>query len=124
MDIIVPAAMENAITIDNAAKIRAKIVLEMANGPTTSEADQVLAKKDILVIPDVLANSGGVAVSFFEWYQNMHRQKWTHDKVVKKLAQKMEIATDLVWENSKKYKVNLRDAAYIVALKRLKKSRK
>lgn len=119
VDIVVPAALENVITHKNAAKIKAKIVLEMANGPTTMEADKILNRKKILVIPDVLANSGGVAVSFFEWFQNIHDESWSKDKVFSKLKKKMEIATDLVLSTADKYKTTLREAAYIVALERI-----
>jgi glutamate dehydrogenase/leucine dehydrogenase len=121
VDIIVPAALGNAITTENASKIKAKIVLEMANGPTTSKADEILDSRDILVVPDILANAGGVAVSYFEWYQNIHHEKWTKEEVFKKLEQKMKAAVDQVYEAALKHKVNLRDAAYIVALERLKK---
>ncbi|OGG73908.1 hypothetical protein A3A40_02075 [Candidatus Kaiserbacteria bacterium RIFCSPLOWO2_01_FULL_54_20] len=119
VDIIVPAALENAITEENAKKIQASIVLEMANGPTTLEADEILRKKHVMVIPDILANAGGVAVSYFEWYQNMHDEKWKKDDVFARLKDKMDTATQAVYENAKDYKVSLREAAYIVALKRL-----
>lgn len=119
VDIVVPAALENAITEENAKDIKASIVLEMANGPTTLEADKILARKGALVIPDFLANAGGVAVSYFEWYQNMHGELWSKDEVFKKLREKMDAAARAVYEASKEYDVSLRDAAYIVALKRL-----
>ncbi len=119
VDIVVPSALENAITEENVGDIKAKIVLEMANGPTTIEADTVLAKNGIIVIPDILANAGGVAVSYFEWYQNMHDEKWTKDDVFAKLKEKMIAATGAVFDSSKEYGVSLRDAAYIVALQRL-----
>lgn len=121
VDILAPAALEDAITGKNAENIQAGIVLEMANGPTTSEADEILRKKHVLVIPDVLANSGGVAVSYYEWYQNMHGESWEKDDVFAKLKEKMESAARSVHEASKEYSVSLRDAAYIVALKRLAK---
>lgn len=122
VDIAVPAALENAITKENAGNVQASIVLEMANGPTTREGDEVLRKKHALVIPDVLANSGGVAVSYYEWYQNMHGETWKKDTVFQKLKEKMESAARTVHEVSKEYDVSLRDAAYIVALKRLAES--
>jgi glutamate dehydrogenase/leucine dehydrogenase len=119
VDIIVPAAMGNAITSENVGKIKAKIVLEMANEPLSSKADEVLTEKGKIVIPDILANSGGVAVSYFEWFQNINKEKWSEKAVLEKLKKKMEIASDLVYETSIKYKTNLRVAAYIVALKKL-----
>ena len=121
VDIAVPAALENAITKENAADVQAGIVLEMANGPTTREADEILKKKHTLVIPDVLANSGGVAVSYYEWYQNMHGETWEKEAVFGKLKEQMEGAARTVHEASKEYDVSLRDAAYIVALTRLAK---
>lgn len=120
VDIVVPSALENVITKDNATKIQAKIVLEMANGPTTQEADEILKKRNITVIPDVLANSGGVAVSYFEWYQNMHQEKWKKEEVFDKLKKKMEHAVGNVLTMQKEYGGTLREAAYILALKRIK----
>lgn len=123
-DIVVPAALEGVITKDNAQKIKAGIVLELANGPTVPEADKILQKRGVLVIPDILANSGGVAVSFFEWYQNMHNEKWRKDEVFEKLQEKMETAVDEVLkitEEFKKKKITMRDAAYILALRRIEK---
>lgn len=119
VDVLIPAALENVITEKNAKKLKAKIVLEMANGPTSLEADEILNKKGIVVVPDVLANSGGVTVSYFEWYQNMHEEKWSKEKVNSKLEEKMVSAFEEVWQISKEKKVNLRLAAYIVALQRL-----
>lgn len=119
VDIIIPAALENVITGDNAKDIKAKIILEMANGPTSSDADAILHKKGVLVIPDVLANAGGVAVSYFEWYQNLQHKKWTKTQVVRRLREKMEKATRVVLRIAKTNKVDLRTAAYMVALQRL-----
>ncbi len=124
VDIVVPAALENSITKENAIDIKAKIILEMANGPTTSEADEILRKKNVTIIPDILANSGGVAVSYFEWYQNIHNEKWTKEEVFKKLKIKMEKSTEEVFKISKKYKCSLREAAYILALQRITKENK
>jgi glutamate dehydrogenase/leucine dehydrogenase len=119
VDIIIPAALENVITGENAHKIKANFILEMANGPLTGEADEILDKKGVTIIPDILANSGGVAVSYFEWYQNMHNEKWTKEEVFKKLDDKMSKSVTEVIKMSQKYKVSLRDAAYLLALTRL-----
>jgi glutamate dehydrogenase/leucine dehydrogenase len=121
VDIVVPSALENVITKENADKIKAKIVLEMANGPLTQEADKILDKHGVMVIPDILANAGGVATSYFEWYQNLHNLKWTKPQVFKKLKEKMEKAAANVLKAQAKYKVTLREAAYIVALKNIEK---
>lgn len=119
VDILIPAALENVITKENASNIKAKIVFEMANGPTTFEADELLNKKGVLVIPDVLANSGGVTVSYFEWYQNIHNERWSLRKVNGRLKEKMEKAFEEVWRIHKEKKVTLRTASYILALRRL-----
>lgn len=121
VDILIPAALEGVITEKNAGKIRAKLILEMANGPTTPAASKILSKRGITVIPDVLANAGGVAVSFFEWRQNMTGKNLSKDEVLERLKKKMEKAVDEVLSVSKEYHVGLRDAAYILALKRLEK---
>ncbi len=122
VDVLVPAALENVITRDNAGKIKAKIILELANGPTTKEADEILEKNNIVVVPDILANAGGVCVSYFEWEQNMKNAKWTQEAVHKKLKQYIENATDDVFSLHKNNNVSLRDAAYMVALKRIEEA--
>lgn len=119
VDILIPAALENVVTDKNAKKIRAKIVFEMANGPTTAEADEILNKKGIMVLPDVLCNSGGVIVSYFEWLQNIKGQKWSLAKVNKSLQKKMKESFEEIWKIHKEKKVNFRTAAYILALQRL-----
>jgi glutamate dehydrogenase/leucine dehydrogenase len=124
VDILVPSALESVITKVNAAKIKARVILEMANGPIASEADTILYKKGIVVIPDVLANSGGVSVSAFEWEQNLKGQHWTKTFVNAKLKAKMEQAVDDIWDMSKKIKTDLRTAAFVVALGRILKAMK
>lgn len=119
VDILIPAALENQITADNAAKIKAQIIFEMANGPTTPEADEILYKNKQTVVPDVLANSGGVTVSYFEWRQNLDNEKWTEKDVNDRLKKKMETALSAVYDTAKKSKSDLRTAAFIVAIKRL-----
>lgn len=121
VDIIVPAALENSITETNAPDIKASIVLELANGPTTLEADAILNTNGIIVIPDILANAGGVAVSYFEWEQNRRQEKWTKEDVFAKLRPMMEAAAENVYAESVAQKISLRDAAYSVALKSLSK---
>jgi len=119
VDVLIPAAIENQITGKNANKIKAKIVLELANGPTTPEADVILFKKGILDIPDFLANAGGVTVSYFEWVQNINGYYWTEEEVYQRLDQKMTKAFWDVMETAEKYKVEPRMGAYIVAVKRV-----
>ncbi len=119
VDILVPAALENAITETNAGEVRASIVLELANGPTTLEADAILREKGITVIPDILANAGGVVVSYFEWLQNKSGESWTKDDVLAKLKATMETAVEKVWQMSLVKNISLRDAAYAVALENL-----
>ncbi len=119
VDILVPAALENSITEENAASVRAKIILEMANGPTTREADAILSNMSVAIIPDILANSGGVAVSYFEWYQNIHNETWSKDDVFAKLSELMRTAVVNVLDTANEHNVSMRTAAYIVALKKL-----
>lgn len=122
VDILAPAALEAALTEGNADKIKAAIILELANGPTTPEADTILAKRNVVVIPDVLANSGGVAVSYYEWYQNKHSESWTKDDVLRKLHKQMDNAVNAVLGVQSTYDCTLRQAAYILALQRLAQS--
>jgi len=119
VDVVVPAALENAITKENAAHIKASIVLELANGPTTLEADEILKQKGVLVIPDVLANAGGVAVSYFEWYQNMHAERWGIDQVYANLLERMTEASRDVFDRADEGRISLREAAFVRALESL-----
>jgi glutamate dehydrogenase (NAD(P)+) len=119
VDVLVPAALENQITSENAASIKAKIVTEGANGPTTPEAHRMLHDRGVFVIPDILANSGGVTTSYFEWVQDRHGYFWPESEVNAKLEEKMVEAFDDVLQTSEKYKVDLRTAAYIVAISRV-----
>jgi glutamate dehydrogenase (NAD(P)+) len=119
VDILIPSAMENVITEKNAANIKAKMIVELANGPTTPEADDILYKKGVHVIPDFLANAGGVTVSYFEMVQNISRYSWTLDEVYTRLDERMTMAYQGVLAASKKYKVNMRQAAYTVAVARV-----
>lgn len=118
-DLLVPAAFENVITEQNAPKIKAKAVLELANGPITPEADEILFQKRIPVIPDVLANSGGVTVSYFEWEQNLKNEKWSEEEVFKKLQPMMEDAAQKIFERAKTNSTSLRMGAFILALERI-----
>ena len=124
VDILVPSALENVLTRENAPKIKAKVILEMANGPTTPEADTILYQRGIPVIPDVLSNSGGVSVSCFEWEQNLKGEHWTKGAVNNKLKTKMEKEATNVWLTSKKFKTDLRTAAFYLALTRILKAMK
>lgn len=119
VDILVPAALENVIHKGNMQKIQAKIIIEMANGPISEEAYDYLTKKGVLIVPDVLANSGGVAVSYLEWYQNMKGQTWSEKKVNAKLHEMMEMAFDKIWQTYKKRKTSLKQAAFETALGRI-----
>lgn len=119
VDIIVPAALENTLHGGNAKNVQARIILELANGPTTKEADEVFNKKGIVVIPDILANSGGVATSYLEWYQNMHNLQWPKKKVLQKLQKKLEDASKRVFVIHKELGITLREAAYVSALEKI-----
>jgi glutamate dehydrogenase (NAD(P)+) len=119
VDVLVPAAMENQITMDNAPDIKAKVIVEGANGPTTPDAHRHLHERGVFVIPDILANAGGVTTSYFEWVQDRHGYFWTEEEVNTRLEAKMCEAFDDVLQTSLKYKTDLRTAAYIVAINRV-----
>jgi glutamate dehydrogenase (NAD(P)+) len=119
VDILIPAALENQITIDNAPSIKAKIIIEGANGPTTPDAHKYLHDHGVFVVPDILANSSGVTTSYFEWVQDRHGYFWTEDEVNQRLEHKMMEAFGDVLGMSLRYKTDLRTAAYIVAINRV-----
>jgi glutamate dehydrogenase (NADP+) len=119
VDVLAPAALEEAITLDNADRIKAPVILEVANGPTTPEADEILADKGITVIPDILANAGGVTVSYFEWVQNRVGMRWPAEDVRERLESRMTGAAGDIWACARKRDVSLRTAAYVVGLERI-----
>jgi glutamate dehydrogenase (NAD(P)+) len=119
VDVLIPAAIENQITMDNVKTIRAKLVVEGANGPTTPEAHHDLHERGVLVVPDILANSGGVTASYFEWVQDRYGYFWTEKEVNERLEAKMCEAFDDVLRTTTRYKVDMRTAAYIVAINRV-----
>ena len=124
VDVLTPCALENQITSENADRIKAKVVVEGANGPTTPEADEILFKKGILVVPDILANAGGVVVSYFEWVQNLQSYYWSFEEVQQKENVLLSGAFEDVWALAAEYKVDLRNAAYMKSIERIAKAMK
>ena len=118
-DVLIPAALGNEITGQNAGGIRAKIIAEGANGPTTPDADQILYDRDVIVIPDILANAGGVTVSYFEWVQGLMEFFWSEEEVNNRLQTVMQKAFDDTWQMAKKENIDLRTAAYMLAVDRV-----
>lgn len=122
VDMLVPAALENVITAANANDIKAKCIVEGANGPVASEADAILDKKGILIVPDILANAGGVTVSYFEWVQNRRGHYYGEDEIRDRVTPMLSDAFDAVWEAHVKYNCSMRIAAYVVAIERLREA--
>lgn len=122
--VLVPSALENAINKDNVDAIKAKYIIEMANGPVTPEADEILKSKNVMVVPDVLANSGGVTVSYFEWVQNKAGESWTEKEVNEKLQKQIVNAFNQCYDGMKELKVDFRQGAYAVAVKKVLKAGK
>lgn len=119
VDVVIPAALENVITSHLAEKINARIVCEAANGPTTPDADQVLENRGIPLTPDILTNSGGVTVSYFEWVQNLYGYYWEEDEIVEKLEKAMVNAFNDIWNIKEEYNVSMRKAAYLHSVKKV-----
>lgn len=117
--VLVPAAMENQITAENADRIKAKVIVEGANGPTVASADEILNKKGIMVVPDILANAGGVTVSYFEWVQNRLGYFWTEERVYRRADRVMKAAFESVYAASQKYNISMRIAAYVVSISKV-----
>ena len=124
VDVLIPAALENVITLNNVDKIQAKIVAEAANGPTTPEADEVLHNKGILLTPDILTNAGGVTVSYFEWVQNLYGYYWSEEEVESKEEDAMVKAFEPIWQIKEQYHVTMRQAAYMYSIKKVAASMK
>lgn len=121
-DVLLPAALGGVITESVAKEVRARMIIEGANGPTTPAADEILAKRGIHVVPDILANAGGVTVSYFEWVQNLQNYYWEEDRVNQELRRIMAKAFDAVWGEAKTRSVNLRSAAYVVSIGRVRRA--
>ncbi len=118
-DVLIPAALQNAITKENANRIRAKVMVEGANGPTTTEADKILERRGVFVVPDILANAGGVIVSYFEWTQNLRREYWDLEEVRGKLEKRLKCQFKRVLETSEEFKVPMKEGAFILGIKRV-----
>lgn len=122
VDVLIPAAIGGVITTENAHQIKAKMIIEAANGPVDADADDILEANDIIVLPDIIANAGGVTVSYFEWVQNRQFYQWELDRIRHNLEAKLSQAFESVWQMANESKVNLRTAAYMVAIERVRKA--
>ena len=124
VDVLAPCALENQLTSENAGKVRAKIVVEGANGPTTPEADAIMRQNGVLVVPDILANCGGVVVSYFEWVQNLQGYYWEFDEVQEKQTVVLRRAFNDIWNLAQEFDIDLRTASYMMSIRRLEKAMK
>ena len=122
MDILIPAAVGGVITEENVDQIQAKVIVEGANGPVYPIADRILSDRGILVLPDILANAGGVTVSYFEWVQNRQHYRWTLDRVRQELEHTLSDAFEKVWQTANQHDVSLRTAAYMIAINRVQRA--
>ncbi|GKH35007.1 hypothetical protein CE91St64_44140 [Faecalicatena contorta] len=122
--VLIPAALENQINENNVDRIKADVIVEAANGPVSPEADEVLAEKGIVLVPDILANAGGVVVSYFEWVQNIQSVNWTETEVNEKLKNIMDPAFDAVWNIAQENHTTLRTGAYLIAIRRVVEAKK
>jgi len=119
VDVLVPAALENQITASNAERVKATLILEAANGPTTPDADDILVRRGVTVVPDIVANAGGVVVSYFEWVQDLQSFFWEEIEINKRLERIIVAAFDASWEAAQRHQVPLRLGAYAVAVERV-----
>ena len=119
VDVLAPCALENQITSENADRIKAKVIVEGANGPTTPEADEILNKKSVTIIPDILANAGGVVVSYFEWVQNLQGYYWSFEEVQEKETNVLKNSFNDIWNLAKEYNVDVRTASYMTSIKKI-----
>lgn len=122
VDVLIPAALAHQITAKNADRIKARVILEMANAPIAQDAEATLAQKNCVVLPDILANAGGVIVSYYEWYQNMHNETWSEEKVNTRLEEKIVAAFDRVWEEVSQNNLDFRTASYSIATQTIAKA--
>ena len=118
-DVLIPAAIEDVLTAENASEVRATLIAEAANAPTTPEADEILLKRGVRIIPDILANAGGVTVSYFEWAQNVQQYRWELDRVRQELAKTMSRAYSDVRAMAKEHGTDMRTAAFALAIQRV-----